>query len=188
MTFSAPTTHISHIAAKTSQNLRLAAAIAASMALVSLGVISAPEAVAAPEKTTPQSVAPQSATPQSVAPSARSGASDSDIALPTPGPPMPVPGEAFGYLATHDLTKRMDSMNLPQAVAALPVPDSYRPANLAFAGQFDRAVTAALASPGGCVQVIINSHTSEGNLFDYASSRSSPNTAPDRQVLSMADK
>lgn len=80
---------------------------------------------------------------------------------------MLVPGEAFGYLATHDLTKRMDTMNLPQAVAALPVPDSYRPANLAFAGQFDRAVTAALASPGGCVQVIINSHTAAGNLFDY---------------------
>ncbi|OBA42226.1 MULTISPECIES: hypothetical protein [Gordonia] len=159
MTFSAPTTRINHTAAKTSRNLRLAAATAASMALVPLGVISAPEAVAAPEKTTPQSVAPQSATPQSVAPS--------DLALPTPGPPMPVPGEAFGYIATHDLTKRMDSMNLPQAVAALPVPDSYRPANLAFAGQFDRAVTAALASPGGCVQVIINSHTSEGNLFDY---------------------
>lgn len=80
---------------------------------------------------------------------------------------MPVPGEAYGYLATHDLTKRMDAMNLPQAVAALPVPDSYRPANLAFAGQFDRAVTAALAEQGGCVQVIINSHTTAGNLFDY---------------------
>ena len=80
---------------------------------------------------------------------------------------MPVPGEAYGYLATHDLTKRMDAMNLPQAVAELPVPDSYRPANLAFAGQFDRAVTAALAEPGGCVQVIINSHTTAGNLFDY---------------------
>ena len=177
MTFSAPTTRINHTAAKTSRNLRLAAATAASMALVPLGVISAPEAVAAPEKPTPQSVAPQSATPQSanpqsatpqsVAPSARGGASDSDIPLPTPGPPMLVPGEAFGYLATHDLTKRMDTMNLPQAVAALPVPDSYRPANLAFAGQFDRAVTAAFASPGGCVQVIINSHTAAGNLFDY---------------------
>ena len=25
----------------------------------------------------------------------------------------------------------------------------------------------ALAAPGGCVQVIINSHTAAGNLFDY---------------------
>ncbi|UEA59430.1 hypothetical protein LK459_00450 [Gordonia otitidis] len=169
MTFRAPTSPIHSPATATSRRLRVALTATASIALVPLGAMSAPEASAVPAPSAPHSTAPHSTAPQSGqphTPGAR-GSSESDTPLPTPGPPMPVPDDAYGYLATHDLTVRMNAMNLPQAVAALPVPDSYRPANLAFAGQFDRAVTAALAAPGGCVQVIINSHTAAGNLFDY---------------------
>ncbi|MGC4932540.1 hypothetical protein ACLQ3C_02500 [Gordonia sp. DT30] len=89
------------------------------------------------------------------------------VDLPETGSPMPVPTGSYGYLATHDLTKRMSTMKVADSIAALPVPAQYRPANLGLAKTLDRAVQGALADPKGCVQIIVNPRSSSGGLFDY---------------------
>ncbi|MFW0796397.1 hypothetical protein AAFP30_21470 [Gordonia sp. CPCC 205515] len=87
--------------------------------------------------------------------------------LPVAGEPVS-PGEGeYSYIATHDVTKRAAAMKVADGVAALPVPAQYRPANLALAAQFDMAVTSALRSKGGCVQVIVDPRSRSGNLFNY---------------------
>ncbi|WP_083888955.1 MULTISPECIES: hypothetical protein [unclassified Gordonia (in: high G+C Gram-positive bacteria)] len=81
--------------------------------------------------------------------------------------PVPVgPGE-YSYVATHAITERAASMKAPEAIASLPVPAQYRPANLGLAQQFDLALAGALASPGGCVQVIVDPRSRTGSLFNY---------------------
>ncbi|MFE0747533.1 hypothetical protein [Gordonia sp. NPDC058843] len=81
--------------------------------------------------------------------------------------PVPVgPGE-YSYVATHAITKRAASMKAPEAIASLPVPAQYRPANLGLAQQFDLALAGALASPGGCVQVVVDPRSRTGSLFNY---------------------
>lgn len=81
--------------------------------------------------------------------------------------PMPVGGSQYGYVATHSLTQQAADMNLPEFVAALAVPAEYKPANLAMAARFDVVVDEALASPGGCIQVVIDPSPSEGGVFSY---------------------
>ena len=83
------------------------------------------------------------------------------------GQPMPVGGSQFSYTATHALTQRAADMDLPEFVASLPVPAEYKPANLALAARFDVAVQEALASPGGCVQVVIDPAPTTGGVFSY---------------------
>lgn len=83
------------------------------------------------------------------------------------GPPMPVPDGAFGFLATHDLTQRMSTMKAAEAIASLPVPEGYRPANLSLASHLDLAVKGALADRRGCVQIIVDPKSTSGALFDY---------------------
>ncbi|MFT4396246.1 hypothetical protein ACLTEW_15075 [Gordonia lacunae] len=81
--------------------------------------------------------------------------------------PVPVgPGE-YSYVATHAITERAASMKAPEAIASLPVPVQYRPANLGLAQQFDLALAGALASPGGCVQVVVDPRSRTGSLFNY---------------------
>lgn len=88
-------------------------------------------------------------------------------AIPVADAPVPVgPGE-YSYVATHAITQRAATMNAPEAIASLPVPAQYRPANLGLAHQFDLALAGALASPGGCVQVIVDPRSRTGSLFDY---------------------
>lgn len=87
--------------------------------------------------------------------------------LPVAGEPMPVGEGEYSYLATHEITDRASSMDLPEAIAALPVPQQYRPANLGLAAQFDMALTSALNSPGGCVQVVVDPRARSGSLFNY---------------------
>lgn len=87
--------------------------------------------------------------------------------LPVAGEPVS-PGEGeYSYIATHDVTRRADAMKVADGIASLPVPAQFRPANLALAAQFDMAVTSALRSPGGCVQVIVDPRARSGNLFNY---------------------
>ena len=76
------------------------------------------------------------------------------------------PGE-FSYIATHAVTKRAAGMKVPEAIASLPVPAQYRPANLALAQQFDLALAGALASPGGCLQIVVDPRARSGSLFNY---------------------
>lgn len=80
---------------------------------------------------------------------------------------MEVAPGVYSYLATHELTKRAATMDLPAAIASFPVPGQYRLANLSMAQQFDLALKGALADPKGCLQVTVNPATSAGNLFDY---------------------
>ncbi|MGZ8180015.1 hypothetical protein ACXVUM_18970 [Williamsia sp. SKLECPSW1] len=84
-----------------------------------------------------------------------------------PGPPVPVSPQEYSYTATHDLTVRADSLDLARFVADIPVPEQYRAANLALAARFDATVDAALTSPGGCVQVVVDPRAKDGNLFNY---------------------
>ncbi|MEE3850731.1 hypothetical protein VZC37_10315 [Gordonia sp. LSe1-13] len=86
---------------------------------------------------------------------------------PVAGAPMPTADGEFSYLATHDVTEQAASLAVPDAVASLPVPQEYRPANLALAAQFDMALAAALKSPGGCVQVVVDPQARDGSLFNY---------------------
>lgn len=87
--------------------------------------------------------------------------------LPTASEPMPAgPGE-YSYIATRSATKNIASMKVPDAIASLPVPAQYRPANMAMAAQFDKALTAALRAPGGCLQVVVDPRARSGNLFNY---------------------
>ncbi len=89
------------------------------------------------------------------------------IDIPTADSPMPAgPGE-FSYIATHAVTKRAAGMKVPEAIASLPVPAQYRPANLALAQQFDLALAGALASPGGCLQIVVDPRARSGSLFNY---------------------
>ncbi|MBT0568317.1 hypothetical protein [Williamsia sp. CHRR-6] len=89
------------------------------------------------------------------------------LSTPLAGAPAPVSGSEFGYLATHDLTRRARQMNVAQFIASLPVPPQFRAANLAFAARFDATVDSALASPGGCLQIVIDPRPAAGRLFDY---------------------
>ncbi|WP_439032610.1 hypothetical protein [Gordonia terrae] len=87
--------------------------------------------------------------------------------VPVADAPVPVgPGE-FSYIATHAITERAASMKAPEAIASMPVPAQYRPANLALAQQFDLALAGALASPGGCLQVVVDPRARSGSLFNY---------------------
>ncbi|PYE13997.1 hypothetical protein DFR67_11496 [Williamsia limnetica] len=81
--------------------------------------------------------------------------------------PMPVGDSQFGYIATHALTQSAADMNLPEFVASIPVPPEYKPANLALAARFDIVVDEALASPGGCIQVVIDPAPTSGGVFSY---------------------
>ncbi|MDL9938422.1 hypothetical protein QSJ18_16860 [Gordonia sp. ABSL1-1] len=87
--------------------------------------------------------------------------------LPSAGSPMPVAAGQYSFIATHAVTKRAAAMNVADGIATLPVPVQYRPANLALAQQFRNAVTAALATPGGCVQVVVDPQARDGGLFNY---------------------
>ncbi|ATD70553.1 MULTISPECIES: hypothetical protein [Gordonia] len=89
------------------------------------------------------------------------------FAVPEAGAPVPVSQGEFSYLATHSVTKRAAGMKAPEAIATLPVPAQYRPANLALAQQFDLALAGALASPGGCLQVVVDPQSRSGSLFNY---------------------
>ncbi|GAC57543.1 hypothetical protein GOHSU_22_00030 [Gordonia hirsuta DSM 44140 = NBRC 16056] len=84
-----------------------------------------------------------------------------------PGAPMPVPNGAFGYLATRNATLWLAAQRPGDAIRALPVPPQYRAANDALARQMGRELTAAVRTPGACLQIIIDPHSSAGNLFDY---------------------
>lgn len=89
------------------------------------------------------------------------------FAVPEAGAPVPVSQGEFSYVATHDITKRAAGMKAPEAIATMPVPAQYRPANLALAQQFDLALTGALASPGGCLQIVVDPQARSGSLFNY---------------------
>lgn len=80
---------------------------------------------------------------------------------------MPVGDSQFGYIATHALTQRAADMKLPEFVASIPVPAEYKPANLALAARFDIVVDEALASPGGCIQVVVDPAPTSGGVFSY---------------------
>ena len=83
------------------------------------------------------------------------------------GSPMPVGSDQWGYIATHALTERAADLSLPEFVSSIPVPEEYKLANLAMAARFDIAVNEALASPGGCVQVVVDPAPGGGGVFSY---------------------
>ncbi|MGV9794487.1 MULTISPECIES: hypothetical protein [unclassified Gordonia (in: high G+C Gram-positive bacteria)] len=99
--------------------------------------------------------------------SAHAAPSTPEIVIPTADAPVPVGQGEYSYIATHEVTKRAAGMKIAAAVASLPVPAQYRPANLALAKQFDLALAGALASPGGCVQVVVDPRSRDGSLFNY---------------------
>lgn len=80
---------------------------------------------------------------------------------------MSVPAGSYEFTATHEFTKRLSAMELPDAVAALPVPTSYRPANSALAQQLDLGLRGALTEPRGCLQIIVQPAPAGGSLFAY---------------------
>ena len=132
------------------------------------------DAVAAPSTQAPISETPSITAPNSNSPGAKSPEAKSPEAQAAlvpdhvqVGPPMPVPTGSYGYLATHDLTKRMKAVGLAAAVAGLPVPPQLRNANLAFAQQLDIAINSALSDQRGCLQMIANPSRTPGNIFDY---------------------
>lgn len=86
---------------------------------------------------------------------------------PTASAPVEVTGSEYSYIATHALTRQADDMALPEKIRALPLPPEYKPSNDAFALQFDHALAGARNSPGGCVQVVVDPQTGDGNLFNY---------------------
>lgn len=86
---------------------------------------------------------------------------------PAAGEPMPVAAGAYSYIATRDMTVRASSMNAPEAIASFPVPERYRPANLAMAAQFDIALQSAIDEPGACLQIVVDPQSKTGDLFDY---------------------
>ncbi|MDV7098847.1 hypothetical protein R4227_01495 [Gordonia amicalis] len=89
------------------------------------------------------------------------------FAVPEAGAPVPVSQGEFSYVATHAITQRAAGMKAPEAIASMPVPAQYRPANLALAQQFDLALAGALASPGGCLQIVVDPRARSGSLFNY---------------------
>ncbi|MGK2319847.1 hypothetical protein [Gordonia rhizosphera] len=78
-----------------------------------------------------------------------------------------VTASEYTYIATHSATQQAASIGLPQVIASLPIPQQYQSANVALAAQFDMALQSALATPGGCVQIVIDPRPPSGNLFDY---------------------
>ena len=90
-----------------------------------------------------------------------------DEELLPPGLPMAVPDGAFGYLATRDATVWLADRRPGDAVRGLPVAPNLKASNDALADQLDRELRSAKASPGACVQIIVDPATSSGNLFDY---------------------
>lgn len=94
-------------------------------------------------------------------------AAEEAVVVVPPGPPVPVSSQEYSYIATHDLTVRAESLDLAGFVARIPVPEQYRAANLALAARFDATVDSALTSPGGCVQVVVDPRSRDGNLFNY---------------------
>lgn len=89
------------------------------------------------------------------------------VSIPEAGQPMTVAPGVYSYIATHQITQQMSDMDLPEAVASLPVPADYQPANLALAQQFDLALAGALADPNGCLQIVVDPDARDGNLFNY---------------------
>nr|WP_085947047.1 hypothetical protein [Gordonia soli] len=89
------------------------------------------------------------------------------VEVPEAGAPVPVSGSEISFQATHAVTQRAASQRAAEGIASLPVPAQYRPANLALAKQFDLALQGALASPGGCLQVVVDPRSRSGNLFNY---------------------
>ncbi|MEO9327701.1 hypothetical protein [Gordonia aurantiaca] len=87
--------------------------------------------------------------------------------VPEADAPVPVGDGEFSWLATHAITKDIAGMKAPEAIATLPVPARYKPANLALAQQFDLALAGALDSPGGCLQVVVDPRSKSGSLFNY---------------------
>ena len=90
-----------------------------------------------------------------------------DDSVVVPGAPMPVPSGAFGYLATRDATVWLAAQRPADVIRSLPVPAQYRKANDALATQVHSEISAAVRTPGACVQIIIDPRSSAGNLFDY---------------------
>ncbi|MFW0784616.1 hypothetical protein AAFP35_08850 [Gordonia sp. CPCC 206044] len=112
-------------------------------------------------------VAATSAHAAPAAPAPAAPAAPAAPILPDADAPMPVSDGEYSFIATHDVTRRAATMKAPEAIASLPVPQQYRPANLALAAQFDQALAGALAAPGGCLQVIVDPRARSGNLFNY---------------------
>ena len=83
-----------------------------------------------------------------------------------PGPPIELSNSEYGFIATHEVTKQLDRVNVVGGIAGLPVPPQYRAANDGLALQFVRALDGALSTPGGCIQMVI-SRGHAGSLFDY---------------------
>ncbi|GAC82246.1 hypothetical protein [Gordonia paraffinivorans] len=137
---------LSRTPARSDRTRSLACAALLGAAAVALGAPAVAAADPAPEQT-PEAIAA--------------------FTVPTADAPVPVSGGEFGWVATHAITKQLAGMNAPEAIATLPVPAQYKPANLGLAQQFDLALTGALASPGGCLQVVIDPRSTSGNLFNY---------------------
>ena len=96
-----------------------------------------------------------------------SPASADEVLIPIPGPPVAVSGGEYSYIATPGVTRQIDGMNMPRAIASLPLPKQYQPANLAFAARFDVALAGARATRGACLQVVVDPKPADGGFFNY---------------------
>lgn len=134
----------------------LVAAATAASALTAAGFIAAP----AHADPTPQA-APD------VDPEQPNSLSPEDEEVSEPSFPMPVPSGAFSYISTRNATLWMAEQEPHRLIKAMPVPPHYRLANDAAAKQLKRELDAAVATPGACLQIVVNPETTEGNLFDY---------------------
>lgn len=114
-------------------------------------------------------VGPSAAAPSSQAPSSSHESSPEDVVDQSAeaGVPMPVAPGALGYLATRSSTKWMNDRGADRIIANLPVPPNYSKANQAMADSLKREMTAAVETPGACLQIIVDGPRQPGDLFNY---------------------
>lgn len=86
---------------------------------------------------------------------------------PVVGVPITTSGGQYSYIATPAVTRRLDSMNMARAIASLPLPEQYQPANLALAARFDSALAATRAARGSCLQIVVDPKPADGGVFNY---------------------
>ncbi|MGB3696411.1 MAG: hypothetical protein WBA05_03150 [Gordonia sp. (in: high G+C Gram-positive bacteria)] len=134
--------------------------IASAAALTAAAALwSAPTASAAPTSKHP---APQA----EPAPHAET-APNAEAETVEPSVPMPVRSGALGYLATRSATLWLDARGADSVIANLPVPGQYRAANKQMAASLARELDAAVATPGACLQIIVDTADGAGGLFNY---------------------
>ncbi|MGB3707419.1 MAG: hypothetical protein WA998_03905 [Gordonia sp. (in: high G+C Gram-positive bacteria)] len=149
---------------------RLSVSVATVAAAVATVVVLAAPVASADSPTHPRPNDP--AASQSQAPHAQPSKSNAPKATETDPDaaeasfPMPVQPGALGYLATRSATLWLHQRGAVNVIANLPVPGAYAKSNKYMAKELDRQLTAAVKTPGACLQIIVSGGDG-GGLFNY---------------------